>query len=240
MALYGPDLAYIQAAAFGDLARGAAPEIVRLLRSAAIPVRRVVDAGCGAGVLSAALADAGFDVTGIDSSAELLAVASAAVPQAQFVNGSLYDAELPPCEAILAVGEPLTYHAPNADADALVAGFFQRAAQVLPSGGMLIFDLIETGEPGLSGSFAGSGEDWAVISQTSEDPASRALVREIETFRRVGDLYRRGNETHHVRLFETSELTGQLTRLGFSVRTAQAYGGYRLAPRRRAFFCTRG
>jgi hypothetical protein len=51
--LYKQDLAYIQAAAFGRLAQGAAPEIIRLLKCAPGQIRRVVDVGCGAGPLSA-------------------------------------------------------------------------------------------------------------------------------------------------------------------------------------------
>jgi 2-polyprenyl-3-methyl-5-hydroxy-6-metoxy-1,4-benzoquinol methylase len=63
--LYRQDLAYIQALAFGGLARGAAPKIVRLLNTAQIQIRRVVDVGCGAGPLAACLVEAGFEVTGI-------------------------------------------------------------------------------------------------------------------------------------------------------------------------------
>src|SRR5271154_5489421 len=125
-ALYKQDLAYIHSAAFGGLARGAATEIRRLLKSATIPIRKVVDVGCGAGPLSAALFEHGFEVTGIDSSPELVAIARAAVPEARFVNASIYDEEIPDCEAIVAVGEPLTYHAEGADADRLVQSFFQR------------------------------------------------------------------------------------------------------------------
>ena len=66
MPLYEHDLAYIQSVGFGSLAKGAAVEIIRLLRNAAIPVRRVVDVGCGAGPLTEELVAAGFDVTGID------------------------------------------------------------------------------------------------------------------------------------------------------------------------------
>ena len=72
--LYLEDLAYIQAAAFGGLAQGAVPEILRLLNSAAIQIRRIVDVGCGAGPLSAGLVRAGFEATGIDNSTELLAI----------------------------------------------------------------------------------------------------------------------------------------------------------------------
>jgi SAM-dependent methyltransferase len=237
--LYTEDLAYIHAAAFGELAQGAAPEIVRLLNAATIHIRRVVDVGCGAGPLTAALVHAGFATTGIDKSAELLEIACAAVPRACFMHASAYDAEIPPCEAIVALGEPLTYHAADADADSLVKGFFERASDVLPQGGMLIFDLIELGEPSLAGRFWRSGDDWAVLVDTKEDQDSRTLVRDIETFRRVDPFYRRGREVHRVRLFDTRTLCSQLAACGFAVETAQAYGAQRLGPRRRAFFCTR-
>jgi len=236
--LYTEDLAYIQAAAFGGLAQGAAPEVLRRLNTAAIPIRRVLDVGCGAGPLTAALVQAGFEVTGIDQSAELLAIARAAVPQACFIHNSIYDAEIPPCEAILALGEPLTYHAETADGESLVQGFLERAANVLPAGGILIFDVIELGEPSLAGRVWSSGSDWAVLVDSQENQVSRTLVRDIETFRRVGQFYRRGREVHKVRLFDANILCNQLATCGFAVETAQAYGAQPLGPRRRAFFCT--
>jgi SAM-dependent methyltransferase len=235
--LYGQDLAFIQAKGFGDLARGAAPEIVRLLRSASTPVKRVVDLGCGAGPLSAVLVEAGFEVTGIDVSDELLSIARAC-PSAGFIQASIYDLEIPKCEAILAAGELLTYHEADG-AEGRVRSFFRRASETLPSGGMLIFDVIEMGEPSLAGRFWKTGEDWAVLSETEEDQSVRSLIRRIETFRRVGDLYRRGREVHRVRLFDTGEVCGWLETAGFNFTTAQSYGDFRLAQRRRAFFCTR-
>jgi SAM-dependent methyltransferase len=158
--LYDQDLASIQSAAFGGLARAAAPEIVRLLKTAATPIHRIIDVGCGAGVLTSALVEAGFDVTGVDCSADLLAIAAASVPGARFVNASIYDYAIPGCEAIVAIGEPLTYHDEIADADRRVHDFLQRSAAILPPGGMLIFDVIETGEPSLAGRFWTSGTDW--------------------------------------------------------------------------------
>lgn len=237
--LYAQDVAYIHATAFGEFAQSAAPEIVRLLKAAAIPIGSVVDLGCGAGVLSAAMVEAGFDVTGVDNSADLLAIATAAVPHARFVKASIYGFQIPACEAIVAIGEPLTYHAEGAAADHLVRSFFQQAAGILPPGGMLIFDVIETGEPSLAGRFWRSGLDWAVLVDTAEDQASRTLIRTIETFRDVGGLYRRGHEIHRVRLFDTKEVASLLAGCGFATETAQAYGTERLAPRRRAFLCTR-
>jgi SAM-dependent methyltransferase len=237
--LYQADLAYIQAVAFGALARGAAPDIVRRLRAAPCHVRRVVDVGCGAGPLTQALVEAGFAVTGVDCSADLLAIAREAVPAAHFIDASIYDMEIPPCDAIVALGEPLTYHDQNDDADLRISRFFRRAATVLPPGGVLMFDIIECGQPSLTGQFWSSGDDWAVLADTGEDPPSRALVRNIQTFRRVGELYRRGCEVHRVRLFDSGKLRDELVACGFEVETAQAYGAQALAVRRRAFFAGR-
>lgn len=236
--LYQEDLAYIQAAGFGDFARGAAPEIVRLLRSASTDVRRVVDLGCGAGPLSAVLVEVGFEVTGIEVSKELLKIARGACPASRFIHGSIYDQRIPACEAILAIGEPLTYNEADG-AEKRVREFFQRASEALPRGGMLIFDLIELGEPSLSGRSWKAGEDWAVLSETEDNPGARLLVRNIETFRKVDGSYRRGREVHRVRLFDRDEVSAWLEVAGFNVVTATSYGEFRLAARRRAFFCTR-
>jgi len=162
-----------------------------------------------------------------------------AVPGARFVKASIYDTEIPTCQAVVALGEPLTYHAQHAEADRRLQVFFQRASVALPPGGMLIFDVIETGEPSLAGRFWSSGADWAVLVRTDEDQAKRALVRTIETFRRIDALYRLGREVHHVRLFDAGELSSRLTECGFAVQTGPAYGAHSLAPRGLAFFCTR-
>jgi SAM-dependent methyltransferase len=52
--------------------------------------RTIVDAGCGTGRHSAALASAGFSVTGIDSSAAMIDVARARDSEASFEVGDLF------------------------------------------------------------------------------------------------------------------------------------------------------
>lgn len=105
---YGCDLPYVQAVAYGTLARGTAAEILRRLRSSSAQVRRVLDVGCGAGPLTEALIEAGFQVTGVDTSAALLQRARKKVPMAHFIHASVYDAEIRGYDAVVAVGEPLT------------------------------------------------------------------------------------------------------------------------------------
>jgi len=104
---------------------------------------------------------------------------------------------------------------------------------------MLIFDVIGLGAPTLAGRTWRSGDDWAVLSETIENLAERTLIRQIETFRRVGDVYRRSREVHTVRLFDIRKLTDQLASYRFATETAQSYGALQLPPRRHAFFATR-
>ena len=236
--LYQQDLAYIQATGYGDFARNAAPAVVRMVLEASIPVHRIVEVGCGAGPLTKTLVDAGFDVTGIDVSPELVHIAQIACPRARFRVGSIYAQEIPACEAIVAIGEPLTYHDGD-DGDDHVKDFFGRASHVLASGALLIFDLIELGQPALAGRSWKAGEDWAVLVETTEEQSSRTLTREMETFRKVGEAYRRGREVHRVRLFDSADVCHWLEAAGFRVSTEPAYGEFRLPARRRAFFCTR-
>lgn len=237
--LYQSDLAYVHATAFEAVARGATSEIIRLLQSSSAPVRKVMDLGCGAGPLTKALAEVGFEVTGVDTSAALLELARANAPTAKFLNASIYQAEIRDYDAVVAVGEPLTYHPEEADADSLVRTFFQRVADGLPPGGLLIFDVIGLGEPSLTGRTWSSGDDWAVLVETTEDQTARTLVRNIQIFRRIGAAYRRSYEIHKVHLFDVSELRNQLSSYGFATETSRSYGAQHLPPRRHAFFATR-
>lgn len=143
--LYQCDLAYVHASAFETLVRSAAREIILRLRSSSVPIRKVLDVGCGAGPLTKALVDVEFEVTGVDTSAELLEIAWANVPEAHFVHASIYDTEIRDYDAVVAVGEPLTYHSEGVDADNVIRTFFQRVADALPPGGLLIFDVIGLG-----------------------------------------------------------------------------------------------
>jgi SAM-dependent methyltransferase len=228
--LYQCDLAHVHAAAFETLARGAAGEILRRLQSSSAQIRKVMDVGCGA---------AGFEVTAVDTSAELLELARANVPTANFVHASIYDAQIRDYDAVVAIGEPLTYHPEGGDADILISGFFQRVADTLPPGGLLIFDVIGLGEPCLAGRTWSSGDDWAVLVETTENQTEKSLVRNIEVFRRVRDAYRRSHEVHRVRLFDVSLVCNQLASCGFTTETSRSYGAQQLPPRRHAFFATR-
>jgi len=243
MPLYEDDLALIQAASFGGHAALVTPWLIERLRAQTPPVRRVLDVGCGAGVSSRVLSDAGFDVVGIDPSEALIEHARRAAPQATLRVGSAYDDPLPAADAILAIGEPLTYHPPDSDADAALSGFFRAAATALPGGGMLAFDVIVAeGEPLDARGFK-SDRDWLLASETTEDRIAGRLVRRVETFVREvdTDTYRRRSETHHVKLFAERAIETLLAGAGFTLADAtRSIDERALLPRRVLFIAING
>jgi SAM-dependent methyltransferase len=236
--LYDEDLAFIQASGFGELAAAATAAILPELMARG--ARRVVDVGCGAGVSTKALVDAGFDTLAIEPSRALLDLARQAAPTARFQRASAYDCTLDSCDAILAIGEALTYHAPSEDGDARLQGFIGMASRALTANGLFAFDLIESGGQSLAARAWKSGPNWAVLSASHEDAEASRLTREIETFRDVGDgTYRRSKEVHHVRLFERAAVVSWLEKAGFEVEVTTAYGALPLPHRRVAFLAAR-
>ncbi len=222
---YRADLAHIHASGFGDLAATAGPTLVGLLQHAGIDAGLVVDLGCGNGVTSRALSDAGYDVLGIDRSAAMLALARRTAPGARFRRGSFLDTDLPPCRAVAAVGEVFNYTRRNLDP------VFRRVHRALEPGGLFVFDLAGPGrvagrEPAR---YWAEGEDWAILVEVDEDRGQRLLTRRMTTFRRSGRGWRRDAETHSQRLHAASEVAGRLRERGFRVRVRRGYAGERFA-----------
>lgn len=67
------------------------PALQRVVAEREWPTRRAFDLGCGNGATCAMLAGLGFDVTGIDTSADGVAQANAAYPHVRVELGSAYD-----------------------------------------------------------------------------------------------------------------------------------------------------
>jgi SAM-dependent methyltransferase len=222
MAGYGPDLAYIHDAGFGEFALHSAPGLLSLLRRNGVDHGLVVDLGCGSGIWARQLGFAGYDVLGVDASPAMIRLARAKASRAKFVTGSLAEVALPSCDAVTSVGECLSYaFAGDASGRALLH-FFRRVYRALRPGGVFIFDLAGTE---LNGHWTGDG--WAVLVEASRDPERHLLMRHITTFRRVGRRYRRSEETHILRLYEIDPIREALARAGFVSKPLRAFGQVR-------------
>jgi SAM-dependent methyltransferase len=229
---YRDDLAYIHDAGFGHIARSAGPVLVEDLRRRSVERGLVIDLGCGSGLLSETVATAGFDVLGIDLSPALLAIARQRVPRGRFAVGSVLTAELPPCVAVAAVGEILNFLFDPSNTRESLARLFSRVFGALAPGGLFLFDVAEPGRVPGPGPHKGhaEGEDWAVLWTTEEDREHGLLTRNITSFRKVGELYRRDHEVHRLRLLPRSEVAALLLEVGFEVQILDAYGSLPFAP----------
>lgn len=229
---YREDLSWIHDLGFGHLARNAGELLLQELAAAGVGEGRVVDLGCGSGVLAAMVADAGYDVLGIDLSPAMIELARERVPEGHFVCQSLLSAELPPCIAVVAVGECFNYRFDENVSRETLRALFQRVHAALQPGGLLLFDAAEPGR--LAGEKTlkthVDGGDWAMLMCAEENPAARRLTRCITSFRRVGELFRRDDECHELDLLPATELLEDLSSAGFDAVVLDNYAGHTLPP----------
>jgi SAM-dependent methyltransferase len=229
---YRKDLAYIHDVGFGDFAKNAAQVLRAALQRGEIDQGVVIDLGCGSGLLSQELSAAGYEVLGIDISEAMLDIARQRAPSAYFRQESILKTELPPCVAVAAIGECFNYLFDKDNTQQALYELLRRIHRSLEPGGLLVFDVAEPGRVPGSGPQRThtEGEDWAVLVTAEEDRKNRLLTRRITTFRKVGELYRRDQEIHWLRLVARSELLKQLRGLGFEVRVLEGYGQLKFPP----------
>ena len=232
-AFYGADLARIHDSGFGHIARAAAPVLLAALREAGIDGGLIVDLGCGSGIASEIFAQAGYDVLGIDLSPDILALARARVPGAEFRAGSFADVEIPPCVAVAGIGEIFGYCADERNSDDVREQLFTRIHVALAPRGVLLFDLAGPARApaGMAKSFV-EGEGWTVLVETSVQGArlTRRIVSFIEEGAQQPTRYRRDVEAHLLDLVEPAQAVRLLTGIGYAVTPLEAYGALTLPP----------
>jgi SAM-dependent methyltransferase len=235
--IYQTDLAWIHHVGFGDFAKSAGPEVLKILRRAAITRGTLVDLGCGSGLFAAIAQRAGFHVIGVDISPAMLSLAKRESPKSQFIPSSLEKFSVPPCDVVTALGEPFNYGANRRVSDLRRA--FVRIARALRADGMFLFDLIlHEGEPMNYRSWR-SGDGWTILWEVVEDQKRQYLTRHNITFRTVQGRIRRGEEYHTVQLFKRKEVEQALRAAGFKFVVSPKYGAWSLPPRRLAFIATK-
>lgn len=220
---YGPDLAAIHAADHEQLARAAAETLAARLSESA----RVLDLGCGAGALSAVLADRGHRVRGIDASSALIAMARVRRPELHFEEGDILTADLGRADAVAAIGEVVNYATATGGTRALT-DLFARVRAALPEGGIFIFDGAGPDRHSDSPSvWSNTGESFVAMRARVE---GGTLTREIVTFVREGGAWRRSEETHRLRLHDPARVVAALGAAGFAVCALPGYDGCSMPP----------
>jgi SAM-dependent methyltransferase len=226
---YGNDLAYIHDAGYSDYVLSAAPGLIRMLMRNGVREGLIVDLGCGSGRWARELNRAGYKVFGVDQSQAMIRLARRIAPASRFQVASLLSASLPACDAISSIGECLNYCFDESNSRRALRRLFRRAYRALRPGGVFVCDFAGPSRRPSDGSRAhwSSGRDWAVMASTTGHEKPDMLSRRIISFRRVGRVYRRSEEVHHLRLYNTEDIAADLVQCGFRVRILTGYGTFR-------------
>jgi len=221
---YREDLALVHHLGFGFHADACAPGILALLE----PVRErgglVLEVGCGSGLLTRHLVDAGHRVIATDASPAMVKLAKEHAAGAEDVQVLvLPDDPLPAADAIVSVGHVVSYlHDRAAVERALIA----IAAAVRP-GGLFALDICDL-EWGAARQDAPNHsrveDDWVIITRFSA-PSPGRFVRGITTFLRNPDgSWRRDDERHDNVLLDTTLIPGMLAGHNVDVVVQSSFG----------------
>lgn len=196
--------------------------LARLKDLGCTPGGRIIDAACGTGGITVRLAKAGYQVTGIDISQQMLSRAAeragregAAVTfVCQDIRGMKTHR---PVDAVVCCCDGVNYLLTEDDA----LGFFRSARRSLKKGGALCFD-ISTAEKlrAMDGQLYGEETaDCAYLWSNHLNAAGEVITMDITLFtEQPGGLYRRRSEIHRQRLWTQPQLTTLLMTAGYELR----------------------
>jgi SAM-dependent methyltransferase len=220
---YRGDLARVHHLGFGFHAEDCAPGILALLQPVLERRGLVVELGCGSGLLTRYLVDAGHRVIATDASPDMLEIARDYVGDAEEIRRlTLPDDPIPEADAIVSVGHVLSY-LPDEDAidRALVA-----IANALRPGGLVAFNICDLsyGSSRDLNARGWVGDDWGLVTRFSL-PSPDRFVREMAIFARNDDgSWRRDDERHDNVLIDTSHVPSLLSEHGVHVELGGAFG----------------
>ncbi|SHJ18650.1 Methyltransferase domain-containing protein [Parasporobacterium paucivorans DSM 15970] len=198
--------------------------IVSELKKRGIDDGLILDLGCGTGIMSEILAGAGYDVIGVDSSAEMLAVASAKA--AESGNEILYlcqdmrEFELyGTVRAVVSVCDALNY---ILEKEELVRTFFL-VSNYLDPGGVFIFDMTTPAEYEeiADDVIAENRDECSFIWENDFDPESSLNRYDLTLFiRDEAGKYDKYDETHVERAYTEEEVRAALIEAGLAYQSS--------------------
>ena len=222
---YGHDLSYIHDTGFAGVAEAAADLLISKLGASELTHGQVTDLGCGSGILARKLLDQGYDVEGIDQSVAMLALAQSRAPEAVFRCESLFKSEISPSIAVCAIGECFNYLFDRNNDDAALNSVLHRVYQSLQVGGIFLFDVatpdrIVKAPP--KNFF--QTNNWTTLVENKHSGTPLIMTREISSFVRSDENYKRVDEIHHLRLIDPDALALRIMALGFEFEMFECYG----------------
>ena len=196
--------------------------IIELLNQHGIAKGPVLELGCGTGTFTELLADSGYEMIGLDNSAEMLSIA--ADKKAETGHDILYIWQdmrkfqlHGSVRAIVSVCDSLNYIVTEAD----LLKVFKRVNKYLDVNGVFIFDLntiYKYQEVLGDNTFAESREEGSFIWENFYDEEKQINEYDLTLFTlTAGDLYQKSEETHYQRAYEVVVVKDLLKQAGLEV-----------------------
>lgn len=184
-------------------------------------IKTVLDLGCGTGELSISLAKNGFDVSGVDISEDMLAVAEAKAAKHN-VKIDFYHANMTEFEAIkqydcvVIFCDSLNYLLDEKD----IKKTFDHVYRLLKSGGIFMFDVhseYKITDILQNQTFAGNDEDVSFIWNCYPGTSAGSVEHDLTFFvkNEKSNLYERFDEFHIQRTFAIDTYKTWLNEIGF-------------------------
>lgn len=200
------------------------------LAAGGIVGKKILDIGCGTGLLSVKLAKMGGDVTGVDLSPEMLNVArdraNALSTSVTFIEQSMEKLEgISNVDIAVIAIDSLNYVIDREE----VIQTLRNVYNSLAAGGVLLFDvhsLFKTDVIFMEGPFTFDNERISYIWETEEGDEPHSVYSELAFFiRNIDGFYKRFDEVHYQRTFSIQDYVEMLTGIGFSIERVFADWG---------------
>jgi len=188
----------------------------------------VLDIACGTGNMTGILASRGYEMIGLDASAEMLSEARAKNPSIFYTMQDMREFELyGTVDATVSVYDGINYILEEDE----LSQVFRLVLNYLNPGCLFVFDmktehLFKTMG---TGSYSDSSSDYAYIWNNNYNPANKLNTYQLDYFApREDGLYERGGELHRQRAYEPKKVASLLTKAGFEY--IGVYGDGNLKP----------
>ncbi|MEY8462970.1 class I SAM-dependent DNA methyltransferase [Streptococcus merionis] len=183
--------------------------------------KKLLELACGTGIQSVRFAQAGFEVTGLDLSEDMLKIADkrakAVGESIEFVVGNMLDlSSVGQFDLVTCYSDSICYMQDEVEVGDVFAGVYAH----LNEGGTFIFDVHSTYQtdevfPGYS--HHENAEDFAMVWDTYEDEAPHSVVHELTFFIKDKDgRFTRFDEVHEERTYELLTYDILLEQAGFT------------------------
>ena len=177
----------------------------------------ILDLGCGTGVMTRLLRDRGYNMTGLDLSPDMLAVAASYDDDILYINQDMCELELPyTFDCMISAYDSINYLTASED----ILSCFQRVFEYLEPGGLFIFDFHNVGYYAAIGEsvIAENRDAGSFIWENYYDPDTHINEYDLTLYILDEDgRYTRSEETHVQRGYSLEEMTEALLDAGFEI-----------------------